>query len=192
MLRVRKGPPEAVISSFLLLMIPLLPYTGIWPSARNRRGLYVRGELSSRRVTSSPATTIVSLLARAICLPASMARRVGGEAAVAYSGCNHGVYVVALHSISYGIGSCRGLYTERGESVAQSGGRGSRRLLRRDSDDADGPARLAALRCGRPQALWHGSGRDILRLYQVSVLLLSLCSRVRLSFSVGSRINGYI
>ena len=69
MLRVRKGPPEAVISSFLLLMIPLLPYTGIWPSARNRRGLYVR---VSCRVVVSQALRLQPL---SLCWPGLSACR---------------------------------------------------------------------------------------------------------------------
>ena len=79
MLRVRKGPPEAVISSFFTVDDSSPAIHWYMAECSESTGIIREGELSSRRVTSSPATTIVSLLARAICLPASMARRVGAR-----------------------------------------------------------------------------------------------------------------
>lgn len=76
---VRNGPPEAVIIS--LLTVSLFSPTRHWYMAEcsESTGITLDDESVKSLLTSSPATTSVSLLANAICFPVRMARIVGNK-----------------------------------------------------------------------------------------------------------------
>ena len=76
---VRNGPPEAVIISLATVEGSSPARHWYMAECSESTGITLESDSASRRVTSSPATTRVSLLARAISLPARIARTVGNR-----------------------------------------------------------------------------------------------------------------